>query len=66
MFMMWLFWGFVLVGGFYMGGQAARVAITQGADLGTVLNAVVWLGCGVTAIPRVWKLVSRPAPPASH
>jgi hypothetical protein len=66
MLLMWLFWIFVLVGGFFMGGQALRMVFARGADLGTVLNAFVWLGCGVAALPRVWKLVNRPAPPAAH
>jgi hypothetical protein len=64
--MMWLFWLFVLLGGLGMGGQALRLLASSGFDLGVALNAVLWLACGVAAVPRVWRLVSRPRVPSSH
>lgn len=66
MFIVWLFWLFVLAGGFYMGIEAVRSLAAQGFDLGVALNAIVWLGCGVTAVPRVWKLMTGPKPTAAH
>lgn len=66
MLIVWVFWLFVLAGGLYMGGQAVRVLLAGGFDAGVALNAVVWIGCFVAAVPRVWKLVTGPKAPAAH
>jgi uncharacterized membrane protein YfbV (UPF0208 family) len=66
MFIVWLFWLFVLAGGLYMGGQALRALVTAGFDLGIALNALVWLGCGLAALPRIWKIATSPKAPAAH
>jgi len=67
MFMMWFFWLFVLIGGWLMGGFAIRAGLAHGFTADVVLNIAAWLGCGLYAVPRVWRLITKPAPrPAAH
>lgn len=66
MFTAWLFWLFVLVGGLYMGVESVRALAGAGFTLGLTLNAVVWLGCAIAAVPRIWKLATGPKAPAAH
>ncbi len=64
--MLWFFWLFVLLGGWGMGLGALRVGLRDGFAVATALNAAVWLGCGLYATPRVWRLARRGHRPAAH
>lgn len=65
MWTIWIFWLFVLVGGGGMGGAAAHRLATHGLDAVVAMNAVVYLGTAIFAVPRVWRLV-RDRQPHSH
>lgn len=66
MFLVWLFWLFVLLGGGYMTLEALRALAARGFDLGVAANALVWLGCAIAAVPRVWRLVTGMSGRAAH
>jgi DMSO reductase anchor subunit len=65
MWTIWIFWLFVLVGGAVMGGAAARRLASHGLDAVVAMNALVYLGTAVFAVPRVCRLVRR-RQPSSH
>jgi hypothetical protein len=56
MWMLWLLWGTLALGGLFMGGGAALALRAQGFDLALALNAALYLGCGLYALPRLLKL----------
>ncbi|MBI2221963.1 MAG: hypothetical protein HYU53_12250 [Acidobacteria bacterium] len=66
MFMAWFFWLFVLCGGAYMGGAALTMALTGAPSVVNLLNAVVYLGCAVAAVPRIRRLWRRRAAGGGH
>lgn len=66
MFIVWTFWLFVLLGGGYMAVEALRTLAARGFDVGVAANALVWLGCAIAAVPRVWRLVTGRSAPVSH
>lgn len=66
MFVVWFFWLFVLSGGLYMGLMAVAASLQTGFSLVNVLNVVVYLGCGLYAIPRVWRLLTTRPAGSSH
>jgi hypothetical protein len=65
MFMVWFFWLFVLLGGLFMGLASLRQLIGSGVSLVLALNALVYLGCAVAAVPRLWRLLRQP-PAGGH
>ncbi len=66
MFIVWFFWLFVLLGGLFMGLASLRQLLATGFSLVLALNAAVYLGCAVAAIPRVWRLLRQPPAAPSH
>lgn len=56
MWMLWLLWGTILFGGLFIGGGAALALRERGFDLALALNAVLYLGCALYALPRFLKL----------
>ena len=57
MFLFWLLWIIIVVGGFYMGIGYGIGAYHQGFDIAMVLNAVVYTGCALFALPKLLKLL---------
>jgi hypothetical protein len=54
--MVWLLWSTIALGGLFMGGGALLALRERGFDLALALNAVLYLGCAVYALPRFVKL----------
>jgi hypothetical protein len=65
MFLVWFFWLFVLIGGLFMGLASVRIILRDGVTLALALNALVYLGCAISAAPRLWRLWRQP-PAQSH
>ena len=59
MWMLWLLWVTIVFGGLFMGLGSARVLMDSGFDLALALNAVVWLGCAVYGMPKLYRLVFK-------
>jgi hypothetical protein len=66
MFIVWFFWLFVLLGGLVMGLMSLRQLLAAGFSTVLLLNALVYLGCAVAAIPRVWRLLRQPPAASPH
>ncbi len=56
MFLVWLLWIVVVVGGFFMGG-ASVLSLRRGLDIVVAGNALIYLGTAVYGLPRLFKLV---------
>ncbi len=56
--MLWLLWGTLVLGGFFMGGGALLALRAHGFDLALALNAALYLGCAVYALPRLVRLLA--------
>ena len=55
MFLAWLFWGFVVGGGLFMGLAAAR-GLAAGFDPLLAANVLLYLGSALWGLPRLVKL----------
>jgi hypothetical protein len=58
MWMVWLLWSTIVLGGLFMSGGALLALRAHGFDLALALNAAMYLGCGLYALPRFLKLFS--------
>lgn len=56
MWMLWLLWGIVVAGGFFMGGGAALALSRRGFDLALALNAVLYTACALYGLPKLLRL----------
>lgn len=56
---MWLLWIIVVPGGLYMGLNALMVMIGSGFDIALALNTIIYLGCALYGLPRLFKLLTR-------
>jgi hypothetical protein len=59
MFLFWLLWLTIVIGGFYLGGGYALAVNRNGFEISTALNAVVYLGCAVYGLPKLLRLVLK-------
>ena len=59
MWMMWLLWITVVIGGLFMGLGSARALLATGFDLALALNVIIWLGCAVYGAPKLFRLVFK-------
>ena len=57
MFLFWLLWIIIVVGGFYMGIGYGIGSYQHNFDISMVLNAVVYTGCALFALPKLLKLL---------
>ncbi len=57
MFMLYLLWITIVGGGLFMGLGAAWTMLQQGFDVALAASAVLYLGCAVYGLPRLFKLV---------
>jgi hypothetical protein len=62
MWMLWLLWGTLTLGGFFMGGGALVALRREGFDLALALNALLYTGCGLYSLPKLVKLFGAPRP----
>lgn len=58
MWMLWLLWSTIALGGLLMGGGALYTIKQSGFDLALALNAVLYLGCALYALPRLLTLLA--------
>ena len=58
MFMVYLLWGIIVIGGLFMGLGATRTLLQQGFDLALTLNAVLYTGCALYGLPKLVKLLT--------
>ena len=56
MWMVWLLWTTIALGGLFMSGGALLALRERGFDLALALNALLYLGCALYALPRFLKL----------
>ncbi|MDH3619936.1 MAG: hypothetical protein OER91_03535 [Gammaproteobacteria bacterium] len=59
MWMVWLLWLTVVVGGIFMGSGYAMALLDSGFDLVLALNAIVYLGCSAYGMPRLYALIFK-------
>jgi hypothetical protein len=59
MWMVWLLWIVIAVGGLFMAGAAAAALARQGFDLALLLNAMLYGGCGLYGLPKLLRLASH-------
>jgi hypothetical protein len=57
MFLLYLLWIVVVVGGGWMGWQAVRIALHEGPEPLLILNALLYLGCALYGLPKLVKLL---------
>lgn len=56
MFLIWLLWITIVVGGGYLGVGYAREAYRSGFEISAVLNAVVFLGAAIYCLPKLLRM----------
>jgi len=56
MFLIWLLWITIVVGGGYLGVGYALEAYRGGIGFSPVLNAVVFLGCAIYCLPKLLRM----------
>ncbi|HNQ14186.1 MAG TPA: hypothetical protein PKM58_01395 [Pyrinomonadaceae bacterium] len=59
MFLFWLLWITIVVGGFYLGGGYALSFYRGENGAAAALNAVVYIGFAVYGLPRLVRLFRR-------
>jgi hypothetical protein len=59
MWVVWLLWLIVVFGGLFMGLGSARALLDGGFELALALNAVVYLGCSLYGMPKLYGLVVK-------
>jgi hypothetical protein len=57
MFLFWLLWLIIVVGGFYLGIGYGLQMYHYGFELSLLLNAVIYCGCALYGFPKLLKLV---------
>ena len=59
MFLIWLLWLTIVIGGFYLGIGYGLQLKTSGFELSLLLNALIYCGCAIFALPKLVKLVLK-------
>jgi hypothetical protein len=59
MFLFWLLWIIIVVGGFYMGIGYVLSLFRGGFEVSLLLNAIVYLGCALFGLPKLLKLIFK-------
>jgi len=59
MFLLWLLWIIVVVGGFYMGIGYGLTAYRNNFEIVSALNALVYLGFAFYGSPKLLKLILK-------
>jgi hypothetical protein len=57
MFLVWLLWLTIVVGGFYLGIGYGLEMYHRGFEISLLLNTLVYCGCAIYALPKLAKLV---------
>ena len=61
MFLVYLLWIVVVGGGLFIGLGALRTLVAGGFDFALALNAIIYLGCALYAMPKLWRLLVKKA-----
>ena len=56
MFLIWLLWITIVVGGGYLGGGYALEAYRGGLGVSSVLNAILFLGSAIYCLPKLLRM----------
>lgn len=59
MFLIWLLWLTIVIGGFYLGIGYGLEMYWSGFEISLLLNALVYCGCAIFALPKLLKLVFK-------
>ena len=59
MFLIWLLWLTIVVGGGYLGIGYAVEAYRSGYSISAVLNSVVFLGCSLYCLPKLVRMIFK-------
>ena len=59
MFLIWLLWLTIGIGGFYLGIGYGYEIHRSGFELSLLLNALVYCGCALFALPKLFKLMFK-------
>jgi len=59
MFVFWLLWIIVVFGGLYMGLGSMLTMIDSGFDVALMLNFIIYTGCALYGMPRLFRLIVR-------
>lgn len=59
MFLLWLLWIIVVVGGFYMGIGYGWSAYRNDFEIVSALNALVYLGFAFYGLPKLLRLIFK-------
>lgn len=59
MFVFWLLWIVIVFGGLYMGLGSMLAMIHNGFDPALMLNFLIYSGCALYGLPRLFKLIVR-------
>lgn len=58
MFLFWMLWLTIVIGGFYLGIGYGLEAFRAGG-IGNVLNALIFCGCALFGLPKLLKLIIK-------
>lgn len=59
MFLFWLLWIVVVIGGFYMGIGYGWQMYRGGFEISLLLNTLIYLGCAFFGLPKFLKLIFK-------
>jgi predicted branched-subunit amino acid permease len=59
MFLFWLLWLTIVIGGFYLGIGYGVQMYQSGFDLSFLLNTIIYCGCAIFALPKLIKLAVK-------
>lgn len=59
MFVFWLLWIIVVFGGLYMGLGSLLTMIDSGFSVALMLNFIIYSGCALYGVPRLFRLIAR-------
>ncbi len=56
MFLIWLLWLIIVIGGFFLGIGYGWQMYSAGFEFSLLLNAVIYCGCAIYALPKLLRL----------
>lgn len=59
MFLVWLLWLTIVIGGFYLGIGYGLEMYRSGFEISLLLNALIYCGCAIYGLPKLAKLAFR-------
>jgi hypothetical protein len=59
MFLIWLLWLTIVIGGFYLGIGYALEMYNKGFEISLLLNALIYCGCALFALPKLLNLIFK-------